>query len=231
MGNEPFSQLPIFGMALTIIMYALSLWANRKFPRVHPLLLCSAGIILLLIMFQVPYEHYAVGGEWIKFLLGPATVALAVPLYKHWKLIRANSLPIVIAVLAGSLTGVGATVLLLRGLGGSEAVILSALPRIATTPISVAISTRQGGIAELTAVFTVLTGLLGSMVSTTFLQRLGIRSDMAIGLATGTAAHGIGTAKVLKDSELQGAYSSLAMGLTGIWLSLISPVLYALLVS
>ncbi len=231
MMNDVFSEMAVFGVALTVVMYALSLWTTKRYPRIHPLLLCSAGIIMILLLFQVPYSQYAIGGEWITLLLGPATVALAVPLYKHWMLVRSNGLPIIAAVLAGSLTGVVSSVLLLQGLGGSEEVILSALPRITTTPISVEIADHHGGFAELAGVFTVLTGLFGSMVSTPFLYKLGIRSDLAIGLATGTAAHGIGTAKVLKNSELQGAYSSLAMGLTGIWLSLISPILYGILVS
>ncbi|MFD0712696.1 LrgB family protein [Paenibacillus sp. GCM10027626] len=218
---------PAFGIGLTLIMYGLALKLARKNSRFHPLFLCSAGIIAVLVIFRIPYESYSVGGQWITQLLGPATVALSVPLYTHWKRIVAQWRPIVLGVTTGTMSSLGANALLTWGLGGDRQLVLTMLPKSTTAPISLELVRMLGGIPELGALFTVLTGLYGSMIGTWFLGKLGIRDDLAIGIATGTAAHGIGTGKVIRDSELQGAYSGLAMGLAGLVMSVLTiPVYY-----
>lgn len=213
---------PIFGIGLTVLMYMLALKLRNKIAWLHPLFICSLGIIAVLLVFDITYEQYMVGGDWIEFLLGPATVALAIPLYRHWHLIREQLLPITVGIGMGVLVGFGSTALLIQLFDGSHVLLMTALPKSATAPISIEIVDRLGGIPELGAVLTVLTGLFGSMFGTWCLRKSGVRTDLAIGIAMGTASHGIGTAKVLKDSELQGAYSSLAMGLTGFAISVVS---------
>lgn len=213
---------PIFGIGLTVLMYMLALKLRSKVAWLHQLFTCSLAIVLVLLVFNIPYEQYMAGGEWIQFLLGPATVALAVPLHRHWHLIRNQWLPIAAGISIGVFIGFGTTILLFQLFGGSHELLMTALPKSATAPISIEIVDRLGGIPELGAVLTVLTGLFGSMFGTWCLRKVGVRTDMAIGIAMGTSAHGIGTAKVLKDSEVQGAYSSLAMGLTGIAISVVS---------
>ena len=220
---------PVFGVALTIMMYSIALAVRERLPWMHPLFLCCIGIILILTAFRIPYEHYAAGGQWISFLLGPATVALAVPLYKHWKLIRSDWLPIAAGIGTGTLISFFSTLGLIRSFGGSEELLRSALPKSASSPIAIEIVRVFGGIPELGAVLTVLTGLFGSMFGTMFLRWVGVRTDLAVGIAMGTAAHGIGTAKVIRDSELRGAYSSLAMGVTGILVSILSVFVYPLI--
>lgn len=221
----PMAELyanPIFGIGLTVLMYMFALKLRSKIAWLHQLFTCSLAIIIVLIVFNIPYEHYMAGGEWIQFLLGPATVALAVPLHRHWHLIRNQLLPIAAGIGMGVFVGFGTTLLLFKLFGGSHELLMTALPKSATAPISIEIVDRLGGIPELAAVLTVLTGLFGSMFGTWCLRKIGVRTDMAIGIAMGTSSHGIGTAKVLKDSELQGAYSSLAMGLTGVVISVVS---------
>lgn len=220
---------PTFGVALTVVMYVAALAIHARWKFWHPLLLCSVGIIGVLLLFRIPYESYAEGGRIISFGLGPATVALAVPLYKHRERIRAYWKPLVGGVVAGAGMSLAANAVLVLSLGGSRELLLTMLPKSATTPISIELVSMLGGIPELGAVFTVLTGLFGSMTGTWFLHRIGVKSDLAVGLAMGTAAHGIGTAKVLRDSELQGAYAGLAMGMTGVALSLVTVPLYLLL--
>jgi predicted murein hydrolase (TIGR00659 family) len=220
---------PVFGAAVTVIMYSIALAVRERLRWMHPLFLCCAGIVLVLLAFRIPYEDYAVGGDWIAVLLGPATVALAVPLYKHWKLIVSDWLPIAAGIVAGTLVSFLSTIVLVRCFGGSEELLRSALPKSASSPISIEIVRAFGGIPELGAVLTVLTGLFGSMFGTMFLRWIGVRTDLAVGIAMGTAAHGIGTAKVIRDSELRGAYSSLAMGVAGVLVSVLSVFVYRLL--
>lgn len=219
---------PVFGAALTVIMYGIALAVRQRVKWMHPLFLCCIGIILVLLILRIPYDHYKIGGQWVSFILGPATVALAVPLYKHWKLIGSNWLQVGVGIITGVLVGFLSTIMIVQSFGGNTLILQSSIPKSATSPIAIEIVRNFGGLPELGAVLTVLTGLFGSMFGTWFLRSIGVRTDMAIGIAMGTAAHGIGTAKVLRDSELQGAYSSLAMGAAGILISVLSVFVYAI---
>jgi len=211
---------PAFGVGITLIVYMLSLRLARRYRSLHPVLVSSACLIGLLLLLRIPYTSYQAGGQWITFLMGPATVALAVPLYTHWQRIKAAWRPIVLGVTTGTLSSLAANAALVAAFGGERELLLSMLSKSATTPISIELTRLFGGVPEIAAVFTVLTGLFGSMIGSWFLRKVGMKSDMAIGIAVGTAAHGIGTGKVLRDSELQGAYSGLAMGLTGLVMSI-----------
>lgn len=215
-------QTPVFGIGITLMFYWLAMKLSNVVAWLHPLLTSSAAVIVVLVIVGIPYEEYMIGGEWITFLLGPATVALAVPLHTHWKLIHQNLLPILSGIVMGVGIGFASNLLLVRAFAGSDELLFTILPKSATAPISIEVVGRLGGIPELGAVFSVLTGLFGSLAGSWFLGRVGVRTDLAIGIAMGTAAHGIGTAKLLRDSEHQGAYSSLAMGITGILISAVS---------
>lgn len=215
-------QSPIFGLSITLLLYWLSLKLSNVVAWLHPLLTCSAAVIVVLVTLGIPYKHYMIGGEWITLLLGPATVALAVPLHTHWRLIHRHLLPIIAGIVTGVGIGFASNALLIHAFRGSDVLLFTVLPKSATAPISIEVVGRLGGIPELGAVFSVLTGLFGSLAGSWFLGRVGVRTDLAIGIAMGTAAHGIGTAKLLRDSEHQGAYSSLAMGITGILISAVS---------
>jgi predicted murein hydrolase (TIGR00659 family) len=212
---------PLFGVMLSVVAYALGIQLAQKYPRIHPLFVSSLSIILFLLATNIPYETYKIGGDWLSFLLGPATVALGVPLYKYRGLIQKQLSAILTGVVGGSLMGIVSAGSLIWLLGGSKVLVLTMMPKSVSSPISIELSKLVGGIPELTAVLTVLTGLIGSMLGRSVLLRLGIRESWVIGIATGTAAHGIGTAKLMHSSELEGSYSAFAMALAGIVTSLL----------
>lgn len=213
---------PLFGVTVTVAAYTLSQALHRRFRWLHPLLTTSVMLIALLQVLQLPYADYKIGGDWISFLLGPATVALAVPLYKHSREIREHLPVLLTAIAIGSLVGLVSAAVLVRGLHGSHPVLLSMLPKSVTAPISMAIASEIHGEPPLTAVFTVLAGLLGSMAGPAVLRAVGIRHDLAIGAAIGTCSHGIGTARLVRESELQGGVSALAMASAGIITSILA---------
>jgi predicted murein hydrolase (TIGR00659 family) len=215
MTYEMFNH-PLFGVTLSVVAYTLGIQLSQKYPWIHPLFVSSLSIILFLLVAHIPYETYKIGGDWLSFLLGPATVALGVPLYKYRSLIKKQLSAILTGVVLGSLTGILSAGSFIWLLGGSKQLIFTMLPKSVSSPIAIELSKLVGGIPELSAVLTVLTGLIGSMLGRSFLQRLGIHETWVIGIATGTAAHGIGTAKLMYSSELEGSYSAFAMALAGI---------------
>jgi predicted murein hydrolase (TIGR00659 family) len=220
MNHEMFNQ-PLFGVTVSVVAYALGIGLSQKYPRIHPLFVSSLSIIALLLIANIPYEAYKIGGDWLSFLLGPATVALGVPLYKYRSRIKKQLSAILTGVVMGSLAGILSAGSIMWMLGGSKQLVLTMLPKSVSSPIAIELSKLVGGIPELSAVLTVLTGLSGSMLGKSFLQRLGIRGSLVIGIATGTAAHGIGTAKLMHSSEIEGSYSAFAMALSGIITSLL----------
>jgi predicted murein hydrolase (TIGR00659 family) len=207
---------PLFGLTVSVLFYVLGLAVYRKLPRVHPLFTSSVGIIALLLALRIPYESYQIGGDWLTLLLGPATVALGVPLYKYWGRIRRHIAAVLVGITVGSLTGISATGMLVWLTGGSKELILTAMPKSVTSPIAIELSRLVGGNPSFSAVLTVLTGLLGSMLGRAFLLRIGVRGKLPLGIAMGTSAHGIGTAKLIGQHEEEGSYSAFAMALAGI---------------
>ncbi len=220
------TQNPLFGMMVTIVVYVLSQILHRRWTWLHPLFLTSTVIILILLLCDIPYEDYYKGGELLVFFLGPATIALGVPLYKQALRIK-QSLPAILAgVTAGSVMGLTSAACLVWVMKGSEEILWSMIPKSVTSPVAIELVRQLGGIPELGAVLAVLTGLLGSMFGPKLLRAAGVRLDVSIGTAIGTASHGIGTARVLKESELQGSVSGLSMGLSAIITSLLVIPLY-----
>jgi predicted murein hydrolase (TIGR00659 family) len=220
------TQQPLFGVSLTLIMYVIALELQKRYKSLHPLLVCSAMIIAILLAANIPYEAYKKGGEYITFLLGPATVALGVPLYKNAQKIRRSFASIMGGVTAGSISALLLSAVLVWSLGGSRELLITMLPKSVTSPIALEISRQAGGIPELTAVLTVLTGLIGSLFGPSLLRAAGVRDDIAIGTAIGTSSHGIGTARIIRDSDLQGSVSGFAMGVTAIVTSFLFIPLY-----
>ncbi len=223
-------QTPLFGIGLTLVVYLLAQTFYRRIKSVwaNPVLVSIVVIILLLQGTGIEYRDYARGGNMILFLLGPAVVALAVPLYQR----RAEVLQRKRLILAGILSGSLASILSACGiawiLGGSREVILSLAPKSVTTPIAISIVDKIGGIAPLTAALVVLTGCLGAVCGPEFCRLIGITSPVSVGLAMGTSAHGIGTARMLEENRLAGAVSGLAIGLNGLATTFLLPILMAL---
>jgi predicted murein hydrolase (TIGR00659 family) len=218
---------PLFGAALTLGVYALAQALYRRTASIwlNPVLVSIALIIILLLGADIPYRNYARGGDLILFFLGPAVVALAVPLYQRRHELWCRKGPILVGVAGGALSSIVAACGIAWLLGGSREVILSLAPKSVTTPIAIGIAERIGGIPALTAPLVVMTGCLGGVCGAEFCRLIGIRSPVATGLAVGTAAHGIGTARMLEINRLAGAVAGLAIGLNGLATTFLLPLL------
>ncbi|WP_281887196.1 LrgB family protein [Paenibacillus sp. YYML68] len=219
-------EQPAVALPVTLGAYVFGLWLNRRYASLHPLFVCSLLLIGLLLLLNVPYASYRQGTEALVFILGPATVALGVPLYKNARSIGRHALPIAAGITVGSISALLLSAALVWSLGGSVQLMLSMMPKSVTTPVAVEISRQAGGIPELTTVLTVLTGLMGSMFGPALLKLAGVRDDISLGTAMGTGSHGIGTARMLRDSELAGSVSGFAMGAAAILTSVLFVPLY-----
>jgi predicted murein hydrolase (TIGR00659 family) len=221
---------PLFGVTLTVVVYLLAQIIYRRVGSVwaNPVLVAIVTIILLLKGSGITYKDYSHGGDMLLFLLGPSVVALAVPLYQRRGEVWRRKRPILIGIFAGCLASILSACGLAWVLGGSRDVILSLAPKSVTTPIAISIVTKIGGIAPLTAALVVLTGCLGAVCGPEFCRRIGITTPIATGLAMGTSAHGIGTARMFEIDRLAGAVSGLAIGLNGLMTTFLLPLLMAL---
>jgi predicted murein hydrolase (TIGR00659 family) len=213
---------PLFGVAVTVLAYTAALGLSRRLKWLHPLFVTSAGLIALLLLADIPYEAYKIGGDHLAFFLGPATVALGVPLYRQAALIRRRLAAMFAGITVGCVSAMASAAGLVWLMGGTRELLISMMPKAATTPISVEIARQLGGQPELTAVLTVATGLIGSMIGPELLRLAGIREDVPMGAAVGTAAHGIGTARLVRESELAGGVSGFSMGAAGIVTALLA---------
>lgn len=218
---------PLFGVTLTLVVYLLAQNLYRRIGSVwaNPVLVSIVTIIMLLKMTGIEHRDYARGGDILLFLLGPSVVALAVPLYQRRKEIWQRKRPIMIGIFAGSLVSIISACGLAWILGGSREIILSLAPKSVTTPIAISIVEKIGGVAPLTAALVVLTGCLGAICGPEFCRLIGVTSPVATGLAVGTAAHGIGTARMFEVDRLAGAVAGLAIGLNGLMTTFLLPVL------
>lgn len=220
------AQEPLLWLTATIAAYLIgdaAFRASGRRPFVNPVLIAVVLLACLLSLTATPYQDYFKGAQFIHFLLGPATVALALPLYDSLPHIRRAALPIIAALLAGSVTAVLSALMIAKSLGVSEATLISLAPKSATAPVALGISDALGGSPTLTAVLVILTGITGAMIATPLLNALGLRDWRARGFAVGVAAHGIGTARAFQVNPTAGAFAGLGMGLNAILTSAIAP--------
>ena len=213
------STSPLLGLTLTLLAYQAAFWIYRRLgfhPIANPVLISVAILAGLLLLTGTSYQAYFDGAQFVHFLLGPATVALAIPLHAQWPRLRAMAGPLTIALLAGSLTaalsawGIGAL------LGGSRESLMSLAPKSVTTPIAMGVAERLGGLPSLTAVLVISTGIIGAVLAHGVMRRLRVDDHAVQGFALGLASHGIGTARAFQVSEQAGAFAALAMGLNGL---------------
>ncbi|NMG33515.1 LrgB family protein [Azoarcus sp. TTM-91] len=213
------SATPLLGLTLTLLAYQAAFWLYRRagfHPLANPVLLSVSFIAVLLLVTGMPYKTYFDGAQFVHFLLGPATVALAIPLHAQWPKLKAMAGPLVIALVAGSLTAALSAYAIGALLGASRESLMSLAPKSVTTPIAMAVAESLGGLPSLTAVLVITTGILGA-VGARYLYRLLRIDDHAVrGFAIGIASHGIGTARAFQVSEQAGAFAALAMGLNGL---------------
>lgn len=219
---------PLLHLTLTLVAYLIGDYLYHKSGEkavVNPVLIAIAILVTVLLATGTSYATYFEGAQFVHFLLGPATVALAVPLYRQFERVRHSVPALLVSLVAGSVTAVLSATLITWVLGAPTNVIASIAPKSATTPIAMGIAEQIGGLPSLTAVLVILTGILGAMFGTTVLTWVGVRDPAAQGFAIGLASHGIGTARALQVSEAAGAFSALAMGLNGLATSLLAPLL------
>lgn len=226
------TQSPLLWLLLTLLVYQgaeLLYRRTRSLPLLNPVLVSIVVIVALLLATGTPYSVYFDGAQFIHFLLGPATVALAIPLYTHFARLKQMLIPLAGALLVGSTAAIVSTVALGKLLGVSSLTLLSLTPRSITTPIAMGVSEQVGGQPSLTAVFVILTGIVGAMLAKELLELVGIRESSIRGFAIGLSSHGIGTARAFQIDEEAGAFSGLALGLNGALTALLVPLLVRLL--
>lgn len=213
------SASPLLGLTVTLLAYQGAVWLHRRsgsHPLTHPVLLAVLALVFLLSATGTPYATYFDGAQFVHFLLGPATVALAIPLHAQMGRLKRLVVPLLAALVVGSLTATLSAVAIGALLGASKATLLSLAPKSVTTPIAMGISERIGGLPSLTAVLVITTGILGAVFAGTLYRWLKIDDAAVRGFALGVASHGIGTAQAFQDNEQAGAFAALAMGLNGL---------------
>ncbi len=232
--NEPglkdiwvyLSASPLLGLTITLVAYGLAYrfyLRTSSNPLANPVVTSVAMLIGLLLLTDTSYNDYFEGGQFVHFLLGPATVALAVPLYQQFSRLRQLWLPVTISLICGVLIAAGSSIGLAWLLGGSLEIQMSLAPKSATAPVAMGISEKIGGLPSLTAVLTVATGITGAVLGTKLFDWFRVKDDAARGIAMGVAAHGIGTARAFQVSRQMGAFSGLAMALSAFATALIVP--------
>lgn len=219
------------GVVISLLAYLLGVWLKKKTGWVilNPLLVAVVVVIAVLLLFRIDYDAYNYSAKYISYLLTPATVCLAIPLYRQLKVLKRNLAAVLIAILSGVAAN-AATILVLCLCFQLEHVhYVTLLPKSITTAIGMGVSQEAGGIVTITVVSIMITGLSGSIFADTIFKRLKISHPIARGLALGTAAHAIGTAKALEMGELEGAMSSLAIAVAGLLTVVIVPLVSGLI--
>lgn len=228
---EFLSSSAVWGVALTVGGFALGTFLNRMTGKswCNPLLLGSIFIILLLRLSEIPYAEYKSSAAPLSYLLLPATVSLAIPLYEKWELLKTNFTAILAGILAGVLTSLGSITALAFLLKLDAAQAATLLPKSVTTAIGMDVAAALGGLPSLAGAIIILTGITGNLTAQWLCKRLKITDPLAKGIGIGTASHAIGTAKALEIGQVEGAMSGLAVALAGILTAFLAPVFANLL--
>ena len=226
-----FTDNMFFGIFISLIAFEIGLliYKKTKFPLFNPLLIASLLIICFLKIFNIDFYTYNKGGQFINIFLGPATVILAVPLYKQFNLLKENFIPIMSGILIGSLVSILSVISIALFLNLDNTLIVSLLSKSVTTPIGIEITNSLGGISSITVLAIVVSGIAGSVLGPITLKLLRIKNPIAIGVSLGTASHAVGTTKALEIGETEGAMSSLSIGIAGIITVFLAPLFYTLL--
>ncbi len=218
-------------VAGTVLVFDLARRLHRRlgWALLHPVLVGIVVMIAALEALGVRYEAYDRGGRWLSFWLGPAVVALGVPLFRQMEQVRRGARALLLSLLAGGAVGIVSACGVAMLLGASPEVVRSLAPRSVTTPIAIEIARRAGGIPSLSAAVVILSGVLGAAVGPALLRAAGVRSRTALGIALGAAAHGVGTARAVEEGEVEAAGAGIAIGLMGVVTAVLAPLVLALL--
>jgi len=223
------SSTPLFGLTATIATYVVAQLAYERVggaPWANPVLWSVVAIGVFLVATRTPYPTYFAGAQFIHFLLGPAVVALAWPLWLRGGEVRRRGVALTISALLGGAAAAGSAVLLATWLGMPLEVVRSLAPKSVTAPVAMGIAERIGGVPALSAVFAVLTGMVGALSAKYLFNGLGIASYAVRGFALGTSSHGIGAARAIQVDEDAGAYAGIALGLQVLLASILMPLVF-----
>lgn len=224
-------ETPIFGIVLTIVFFNIGIYIQNKTkkPIFNPLLIAIVGIILFLSITKIPYDKYKLGADSINFLLGPVTISLAIPLYRQFNLLKKYFLEIIVGILCGVIVSL-ASVLIIGVLTHANIEILNSLiPKSITTPMGLALTKTLNGIDSITVVSIIITGILGAIISPLVFKVGKINNPIAKGIALGTSSHALGTTKAMEMGEVEGAMSSLSIGIAGTITVIIVPIILNLI--
>ncbi|QIB70574.1 LrgB family protein [Aminipila butyrica] len=226
--NSFLEDSTFFGVVISLIGYLLGLYLKRKFkhPAFNPLLIAVVFVIVVLLLCGVQYDRYNEGATYISYLLTPATVCLALPLYQQRSLLKRHGAAILIGSLAGVLSALGSVWALSKAFGLSHEEYVTLLPKSITTAIGMGVSEELGGMVTITVAVIIITGILGNVMGEWLCKLFRIKQPVAKGLALGTAAHAIGTARAMEMGEVEGAISSLAIAVTGL-LTVVGAAIFA----
>jgi len=215
---ETVTSSPFFGLVLCLGTYLVGKWVQKKTGWVlaNPLIIAAALCLSVLVLLDIPYEHFAKGANLIHWMLGPITALLALGIYHQRSVLKEYFVPVLLGCFAGSATSIAAVLTLCRVFGVDAVVAASIMPKSCTTPIALSIAESHGGLAAIAACCVIIAGTTGAVCAPIFAKWLGITDPVAQGLATGACSHALGTTKAREMGELQGAMSSIAIGVCGL---------------
>ena len=222
---------PLLGLTITLTAYVMADWIYKKAgkpPILIPVLPAMIFVVIFLFITGIDYPTYFEGAQFVHFMLGPATVALAIPLYNNLATVKRASLAIIIVVPVGAVVAAVSAVALAYSLGAPEELLLSIAPKSVTNPIAMGVTERLGGLPSLTAVMVLSTGFFGVIIAGPLFKLIGVKCDRSKGMALGMGAHGIGTAQAIQMSEETTAFAGLGMSLNGLATAVLVPLLFAL---
>lgn len=217
---------PLFGLILTISAFHIGLFVFKKtkFPIFNPLLIGIVIAMGVMSFFNIPLDYFRRGGDYMTFLLAPATISLALPLYKQLDKLKQNFLPIIIGSLVGAATAIVSTILLGKLLGIDKLLLVSFMPKSITTPIGIELSKLLGGVPAITIFAIIVTGIVGNVLAPAVCKCFKIKHPVAKGIGIGISSHAVGTSKALEIGEVEGAMSALSIVVSGIITFLIAPL-------
>lgn len=226
-------QSSLFSIMICLLAFEIGIFVNKKtkIALLNPLLIAIALVIGYLLIFHISYDQFNKGGQFISDLLQPATVVLAVPLYKQIGLLKKHFVPIISGIIVGSGVGIIYIFFLSYFLKLSPELIKSLMPKSITTPIGMQVSQSLGGVVPVTVVAIIVTGITGAIVYPFILKICKIKNPIAVGVSLGTCSHAVGTSKALTIGDTEGAMSSLSIGVAGLSVVVLAPLLYGVLSS
>lgn len=225
------SQTPLLWLTTTLVAYIVADSISKKLdrhPLANPVIIAAGVLIIILKISDTTFQTYFEGAQFVHFLLGPATVALAVPLFRNLPKVTSWIFPVLAALIGGSITAILSALAIGWALNLPSDILLSLAPKSVTTPIAMGISEQLGGIPTLTAVLVIATGITGAVMVTPLMNLLKIQDYAARGFAVGIASHGIGTARAFQINPLAGTFAGIAMALNGALTALLVPLLVKL---